>query len=194
MLTRSNRIGGVQDMPRHSRVAALSPVSPDAAAPLVERGGFEASFEALVVFGNSDSIRTQLMEDVAFPLAGDVLAFLLLNQLLYRGAGRPTEMAEAIQTSRSNVSKVVGRLERAGLVVRAPDAADDRAVVIALTPAGREVGERVISTVGGMFEDAFSSWTARDRATLERLIIKLARDLDVASRRGVSAVSGVGLA
>jgi DNA-binding MarR family transcriptional regulator len=49
---------------------------------------------------------------------------------------RMTELADAVLLSRSGVTRVVDRLEREGLVVRAPVAEDGRGVSATLTDAG----------------------------------------------------------
>lgn len=178
-------------MPRDTDLAARPPFDARATASVVARAGFEASVQAFVVWANSTTFRTQMMSAVEFPLPGDVLAFLLLNQLVHRGAGRPTDMAEAIQTTTSNVTKVVKRLESAGLVARGPDPADARGVLIALTSEGRDVGERIVRTLGGLVEMAFAGWSHDDRARFERLAVRFVADLDAAAGRAVSSISGV---
>lgn len=49
---------------------------------------------------------------------------------------RMTELADLVLLSRSGVTRLVDRLERDGLVARAPVDSDGRGVVAVLTPAG----------------------------------------------------------
>jgi DNA-binding MarR family transcriptional regulator len=49
----------------------------------------------------------------------------------------PTGLAAATGTAPSQVSRVLGRLERAGLVTRTPDAGDRRRVLVTVTGKGR---------------------------------------------------------
>ena len=49
---------------------------------------------------------------------------------------RMTELATAVLLSRSGVTRLVDRLEKAGLVARCPVASDGRGVAAGLTPAG----------------------------------------------------------
>ncbi|ANY05956.1 MarR family winged helix-turn-helix transcriptional regulator [Pseudonocardia sp. HH130630-07] len=51
---------------------------------------------------------------------------------------RMTELAEAVLLSRSGVTRLVDRLERSGLVLRAKVAEDGRGVTATLTDAGQE--------------------------------------------------------
>jgi DNA-binding MarR family transcriptional regulator len=59
---------------------------------------------------------------------------------LLRDAGprRVTELAAAEAVAQPSMTTLVGRLERQGLVERRPDPTDARAVLVALTPPGRE--------------------------------------------------------
>ncbi|WP_368499998.1 MarR family winged helix-turn-helix transcriptional regulator [Herbiconiux sp. A18JL235] len=125
-----------------------------------------------------------------FPLEDDLPAFLLLNQLIYRGAARPTDLADAVEVSTSHISKVVARLEDAGLVRRAPDPTDNRAVVVGLTAEGNAFGERLVAGIEQYFDALFADWSERDRSDIGRLIVKLARSADSVSAHALSQVSG----
>jgi DNA-binding MarR family transcriptional regulator len=48
----------------------------------------------------------------------------------------PTELSEIVVRSSGGMTQILDRLERAGLVARAPDPADRRKVLVALTDAG----------------------------------------------------------
>ena len=163
--------------------------------PLVGANGpdFASSFQAIVTFVTSTSVREKILAASDFPLPGDLPAFLLVNQLVFRGAARPTDMADAIQTGRSNVSKIVRRLEDAGLVFRASDPRDDRAVVIALTDLGLEVGARILTASEYVYGAAPEGWSPEELATLETLIVKLALTLDAVPGHPLSAAAGVDL-
>ncbi|RXZ70256.1 MarR family winged helix-turn-helix transcriptional regulator [Agromyces albus] len=178
-------------MPRNKQVAFVAPFNKAATDPLVERAGFAASVESLVVWANSIQLRHRLMQVTDFPLPDDLLAFLVLNQLVYRGASRPTDMAEAVQTSTSNMTKVVKRLEEAGLVSRGPDPRDDRAIIIALSDAGRIAGHKIVGELDGLFRSIFERWSTEDRMEFERLAIKFTHDLDSVSEHQLSQISGV---
>jgi len=129
------------------------------------------SLGALIHWADSPAFRRQLMDAAAFPI-DDVQVFLAVNQLSYRGALRPTDLADAIQTGRSNVSKIARRLADAGLAVRIPDPADDRGVLITLTPNGREVGRRIIDRNAQLIQDAFSGWDKADVHTFAALLAR----------------------
>jgi DNA-binding MarR family transcriptional regulator len=54
------------------------------------------------------------------------------------GSGRMQDLAEAVHLSQSALSRVVGRLEADGLVVRKMCTSDRRGIFACLTDAGRE--------------------------------------------------------
>jgi DNA-binding MarR family transcriptional regulator len=79
-------------------------------------------------------LETELVADQRLSLAAyDVL--VQLEEAPGRRL-RMTELADAVLLSRSGVTRLVDRLERAGLVVRERADGDGRGVVAVLTPAG----------------------------------------------------------
>jgi DNA-binding MarR family transcriptional regulator len=66
--------------------------------------------------------------------------------LLLRSLDRPRSMrtvAQEMSCDPSNVTGLIDRIERLGLVERLPDAADRRVRLLSLTPAGRKVCVRL---------------------------------------------------
>jgi DNA-binding MarR family transcriptional regulator len=129
------------------------------------------SLGAVVHWADSPTFRRRLMEAVAFPL-DDVQAFLAVNQLAYRGALRPTDLADAVQTGRSNISKIARRLAHADLAVRTADPGDDRGVLITLTPLGREVGRRIMAANADLVHEAVRGWDPAEVATFASLLAR----------------------
>jgi len=80
----------------------------------------------------------------------------------------PSELATRERVQRPTVTRLVFRLEEAGLVARAPDPADGRSALISVTAEGR-----ALLATGRTRKDAFLSERLealgpKDRATLER--------------------------
>jgi DNA-binding MarR family transcriptional regulator len=71
----------------------------------------------------------------------DVLATLRRQGAPYQL--RPSDFASSLMLTSSGTTKRLDRLERAGLVTRAPDPADRRGVLITLTPAGLDLIDKV---------------------------------------------------
>lgn len=65
--------------------------------------------------------------------------YLALMVLWQHGTRTVGELAEHLDLPGHALTPLLGRLERAGLVVRRPSAADRRAVLVELTPAGSEL-------------------------------------------------------
>lgn len=180
-------------MPRPSVLVAPDALPEENLRPLVGADGpsLTTAMFAIGTWGASTSFREQLLSASDFPLHGDLAAFLVINQLIYRGVASPTALADAIDTGRSNVSKVVARLETHGLVVRIADPGDKRAVVVALTPEGRVVAQRIVDATQAQQSPSATDWSREDGVELERLLIKLARGLDALPQHPLSTVTGV---
>ena len=67
------------------------------------------------------------------------------------------ELAESLALTNSAVTGLAGRMENAGLVKRAPDKADGRAMRVALTKKGRALREDVLAQM-----KIFNAETAKD--------------------------------
>jgi len=84
----------------------------------------------------------------------DVTAFeaLVLAALFFEtsGAIKPSALAAAFETTRSNVSHCISSLEAKGLVRRKIDPADARAVQLVLRPLGKRRATRVVGIVDQM--------------------------------------------
>ena len=91
-----------------------------------------------------------------------------LSVLVFGGPRTMQELADAEQVAGPTMSKLVAALVADGLVHRAPDATDRRAVRLSATPAGRRLMER------------------GRRARVERLAAEL-RALPAADRRTVAS-------
>jgi len=100
-----------------------------------------ASLESIVI--GSVAITARALTDAAVDLT-----FLQWRALIVVGAGNDRvavgEIATRIGATSSATSRLVGRLERRGLVARDRGADDRRVTHVRLTPAGRRLRGRVI--------------------------------------------------
>lgn len=167
-------------MPRPAVTPVQLDATPATMRAVVGDGGLNAraAMQAVVTWASSATRREDLLDRSEFPLAGDMLAFLVMNQLAYRGVARPTELADAAHTGRSNLSKVVRRLEAAGLVGRMANPADGRETMIGMTSEGREVARRIVAASDVDLAGALADWSEDDRVRFEALLVRLVRDLD----------------
>jgi DNA-binding MarR family transcriptional regulator len=86
---------------------------------------------------------------------------------------RPSDFANTLMLTSSGTTKRLDRLERAGLIERAPDPDDRRGTLITLTPAGRELIDAV--TEAHMANEAriLSGLTGDEQRELADLLRKL---------------------
>lgn len=89
------------------------------------------------------------------------------------GPTRLGVVAEHLRIAPRSATDVVDRLESRGLVTRAPDPADRRAMTVVLTDEGREVLAEVDEARRQAGAAFFGVLGERDRATLARLLARL---------------------
>jgi DNA-binding MarR family transcriptional regulator len=106
----------------------------------------------------------------------DVLASLRRSGAPYRLS--PTQLAGTTMVTSGAVTKRVDRLERQGLVERTVSASDARGRVIALTPAGREVQERLHPQHLANEDHLLAALDASEREQLAGLLSKLLLGLE----------------
>jgi MarR family transcriptional regulator, organic hydroperoxide resistance regulator len=78
------------------------------------------------------------------------------------------DLAERLGCDPSNVTFLVNRLEKRGLITRAPAGPDRRIRALALTPSGVEVRKRLIATLAG--SSIFTKLTSAQRRELVDLL------------------------
>ncbi|MEU8119900.1 MarR family transcriptional regulator [Spirillospora sp. NPDC049024] len=106
--------------------------------------------------------------------AGDLsyVQFQLLARLgdSPTGSHRMTDLADGVVYSRSGLTYQAGLLEKAGLVVRAPAADDERGITVTITDAGRALLAKVlpghIEVVSGLLFEPLSPDDVRALADL----------------------------
>jgi DNA-binding MarR family transcriptional regulator len=104
-----------------------------------EPAGRSATPEALVfsLLGTAGAVEARL-EAVLTPLGLSLAKAALLHHLAEAKAPVAlSELADQQQCVRSNITQIIDRLEKDGLVRRRADPADRRSVRAMLTPAGR---------------------------------------------------------
>jgi DNA-binding MarR family transcriptional regulator len=118
--------------------------------------------------------------------AEEVTAFeaLVLAAIFFekRGEIKPSSLAQAFETTRSNVSHCISSLEAKGLVQRRIDPEDARAVQLVLRPLGRRRAVRVVGILDRMqrqFEEGVGAAkleaTLKQMCAIEELSARLAR-------------------
>lgn len=171
---------------------ARGDIEPDATAdlsPVIAQDPLDLrlSLASIVHWADSTGVRRDVMAKVAFPTS-DMGMFLVVNQLTYNGAMRPVDLSQVLGMTATNMSKIVGRLEREGLAVRVAAPDDARGVLVALTGEGRRIGERIMQTASASLEDVLADWSPDEVEQLRRMMARLSRvHRSVSERRAGSA-------
>jgi DNA-binding MarR family transcriptional regulator len=99
------------------------------------------------------------------------------NRVLYllgtEGATRPSLLASQLATGRSNVSKMLKRLEADGLIESNPDPSDSRATVVSLTALGMERSHEVFTIGDDMMRELTADWSQQEADTFSALLGRL---------------------
>jgi DNA-binding MarR family transcriptional regulator len=80
----------------------------------------------------------------------------------------PSELAARERVQRPTATRLVYRLEEAGLIARAADPGDRRSSLITVTPAGRELLAAARTRKDAFLSERLDALGPEDRATLER--------------------------
>lgn len=106
--------------------------------------------------------------------------FDVLNQLARRPDGMTfVELSRQLVVTAGNLTGIVGRLEREGMVRRAPHPRDRRAFRLTLTARGMRAMRAHVAVHHRVIAERFSALPARDVRTLRGLLGRLRDGLEV---------------
>jgi DNA-binding MarR family transcriptional regulator len=91
----------------------------------------------------------------------------------------PTDLMDQTMVTSGAVTKRLDRLEGAGLIERRASGTDRRSRIVALTPTGRALMDRILPEHLANEARLLKTLTESEQATLARLLGKLATDLGV---------------
>src|SRR4051812_38800952 len=94
----------------------------------------------------------------------DILVQLRQSAPHYRVS--PTQLCIALQSKSATMTSRLDKLEQADLVRRLPDPSDRRALLVELTPTGRELVERVMASLLQIRAEQLHSLNTTDRRQL----------------------------
>ena len=97
----------------------------------------------------------------------------VMEAILHRGPMTQRALGQKVLTSPGNLTAVIDRLEASGLVQREPRPGDRRAVLVALTAAGRDCISTVFPRHAADIADAMAGLEPAELAELGRLLRKL---------------------
>lgn len=96
--------------------------------------------------------------------------FAVLEALLNKGSLPMGELREAVLSSEGTIPVVVRHLQGRGFVERRRDDRDARRGIVSLTPAGRELAERVCPDNARELERSLAAWSPEERSEVVRLV------------------------
>jgi MarR family transcriptional regulator, organic hydroperoxide resistance regulator len=118
---------------------------------------------------------TKLYKPLLDPLGLTYPQYLVMLALWQQGGLAVSQLGEKLALDSGTLTPLLKRLEAAGLVRRLRDAADERRVLLQLTPAGRALKlraqkvPRAVAAATGCGLDEISALTARLQALRNRL-------------------------
>ncbi|MFI7664518.1 MarR family winged helix-turn-helix transcriptional regulator [Nocardia sp. NPDC049526] len=118
----------------------------------------------------------------------DPAAFAVLFRLLCDGPMRSGELAEAVHSDASTVSRHVAHLVERHLVERQADRNDGRATVLVVTERGRETAERIRRRKRENLTRVMAAWTPQDRAAFAGLLRQFVDDFERAKPAMIAAI------
>ncbi len=122
--------------------------------------------------------RTAAQRAARHPDELDRAAYALLVRLHDQGPGRATDLAAAVGTEPSTVSRQVTQLVDRGLVTRTADPSDGRASLLQLTDRGAHYAELARRRRREVVARVVAGWPPPDRDRLARLLDRFVDDLE----------------
>jgi len=93
-------------------------------------------------------------------------------------SGKPIQaLADGLRLSHSRTVRVIDRLQREGLAVRARDPGDRRSALVDLTPAGRDAARRTMAARADVLGHALAPLGPESRAALARIAEQMLEEL-----------------
>ncbi|MBK1784633.1 MarR family winged helix-turn-helix transcriptional regulator [Prauserella cavernicola] len=107
----------------------------------------------------------------------------VLAELVQGGPRRMSALAELEGVRLPSMTDVVARLERDGLVSRAPDPADRRAVLVTVTAEGTRFHDELIVAREEFLRERLAAMTQGDRSAIDAALPALRRLLEPSTPR-----------
>jgi DNA-binding MarR family transcriptional regulator len=116
-----------------------------------------------------DKVERDVEEGAGIPLAWfEVLAFLQMDAGEGGGRRRMSELADNLLLSRGGATRLIARMEEAGLVVREVPPDDRRATFAVITPDGQAAFERAKPVQADAVERHFAAAVGEEEAEVVR--------------------------
>lgn len=99
--------------------------------------------------------------------------YLILRALWERDQRSQQELADDVFKDKASLTKLVVNLEKRGLIYRTEGRADRRSKIVALTPTGNALKDRVYPIVLALIGELEEGFTAADLALMQQMLEKM---------------------
>jgi DNA-binding MarR family transcriptional regulator len=99
------------------------------------------------------------------------------------------DLAAVLRCDRSNVSRLVDRAAKRGLLNRRGRQSDGRVTVVELTPEGELLAERFIKALESKTRPLLATWSAKRQQAAVDVLTELAETLETAAGHGAAHAS-----
>ena len=82
----------------------------------------------------------------------------------------PTQIIERVLAPAASMTATLDLLERRGWIERRPNPQDRRSLLIAITPAGQDVADRLLPAIRELERETMATLTAKERDQLMRML------------------------
>jgi DNA-binding MarR family transcriptional regulator len=97
----------------------------------------------------------------------------VMAALSNNGGQRQVDLSDMTSIDASTLSRLVSRLVRIGLVTRSRSETSNREVVVALSPKGRALVQKLIPIAVGLERKASAGLTAKELVEAKRLLVRM---------------------
>lgn len=102
---------------------------------------------------------------------------MLLCQLWQQDGLTQSELADRLGVQPATVSKMLGRMDSAGLIAGRRDAQDGRVTRVRLTEAGRAIHRPIQEVWAAVEAETVAGFTVEERVLLRRLLMQVLQNL-----------------
>lgn len=136
-----------------------------------------ALYKILVLVGRAieNGLAERLKEVQMHPSDFEALMQLFVSSQDSLTAG---ELAEVSGQTPTNMTRITNGLVKRGFAARTPSTEDRRRICLRVTPAGKRFVTKLLPPLFPQLERAFSGLTTNDKQRMERLLMKVAHNID----------------
>lgn len=125
------------------------------------------------LLGKAAQRSAERLEEALGPIGIGAKHYGIMALVADEGPASQHALGEKLRVDRTTMTKLVDRLEGAGLAERRPDLRNRRAHSVRLTPAGEETLGRAEQVVSFVEQECFGGLSAEERRVLHALLERL---------------------